>query len=180
MKPLRLSAQLLARRLGWPGALLALLVGGAIGVQLNLLPAERAKSADLSHRITALKQAPAAPADTAASTNRERLQIFNALMPPASRYPAVLQLLFDLAASHNLVIAQAEYTSQPSDEGGYVTCDIALPLKGPYPQIRAFIGDALLRLPTLALLGVEFRRDDARAADVQASLRLRLYLRRDT
>nr|CBJ52929.1 conserved protein of unknown function [Ralstonia solanacearum CFBP2957] len=171
---------MLARRLGWPGALLALLVGGAIGVQLNLLPAERAKSADLSHHITALKQAPAAPADTAASTNRERLQIFNALMPPASRYPAVLQLLFDLAASHNLVIAQAEYTSQPSDEGGYVTCDIALPLKGPYPQIRAFIGDALLRLPTLALLGVEFRRDDARAADVQASLRLRLYLRRDT
>ncbi|AYB62286.1 hypothetical protein [Ralstonia solanacearum] len=176
MKPLRLSAELLVRRLGWAGALLALLVGGAISVQLSLLPAERAKSADLSRRITALKQAPAAPADTTASTNRERLQIFNALMPPASRYPAVLQLLFDLAASHNLVIAQAEYTRQPSDEGGYVTCDIALPLKGPYPQIRAFIGDALLRLPTLALLGVEFRRDDTHAADVQASLRLRLYL----
>ncbi|MFV8486157.1 hypothetical protein, partial [Ralstonia pseudosolanacearum] len=119
-------------------------------------------------------------ADNTASTNRERLQIFDALMPQASRYPAVLRLLFDLAASHNLVIAQAEYTSQPSDEGGYVACDIALPLKGPYPQIRAFIGDALLRLPTLALLGVELRRDDTRAADVQVSLRLRLYLRSDT
>ncbi|MFV8636614.1 hypothetical protein [Ralstonia pseudosolanacearum] len=55
MKPLRLSAELLVRRLGWPGALLALLVGGAISVQLSLLPAERAKSTDLSHRITALK-----------------------------------------------------------------------------------------------------------------------------
>lgn len=38
MKPLRLSAELLVRRLGWPGALLALLVGGAISVQLSLLP----------------------------------------------------------------------------------------------------------------------------------------------
>ncbi|NKF62777.1 hypothetical protein GO297_04986 [Ralstonia solanacearum] len=157
-----------------------MLVGGAISVQLSLLPAERAKSTDLSHRIAALKPPPAALADNTASTNRERLQIFDALMPQASRYPAVLRLLFDLAASHNLVIAQAEYTSQPSDEGGYVACDIALPLKGPYPQIRAFIGDALLRLPTLALLGVEFRRDDTRAADVQVSLRLRLYLRSDT
>ncbi len=176
MNPLRLQTELLMRRLGWPGALLALLAAGAMGVQFCLLPAERAKGTELSHRITAMKQAPV-PAEAMESTNRERLQIFNALMPPASRYPAMLQLLFDLAAAHNLVIAQAEYTNQPSDEGGYVAYEIALPLKGPYPQIRAFIGDALLRLPTLALLGVELRRDDARTADVQASLRLRLYLR---
>lgn len=177
MKHLRLQAELMMRRLSWPALLLALLAASAAGIQFGLLPTQRALSADISHRITAMTQT-TAPVQTTDSVNRERLQIFNTLMPPVSRYPAVMQQLFDLAATHNLVIAQAEYTPQTSDEGGYIAYDIALPLKGPYPEVRAFIGEALLHLPTLALHSVEFRRDDARAADVQANLRLRLYLRR--
>lgn len=176
MKHLRLRGELLMRRLGWPGALTALLAAAAAVVQFGLLPAERAQSVDLSRRLVVLKQPPT-PAEDADSTNRERLQVFNALMPPASQYPGVLRYLFDLAAEHNLVATQAEYTAQSSDEGGYVAYDVVLPMKGPYPQIRAFIGDALLHLPTLAVQGVAFSRDDARAAEVQASLRLRLYLR---
>jgi hypothetical protein len=179
MTLLRLQCELLMRRLGWTGALAALLAAAAAVVQLGLLPAERAQSAELSRRLAALKQPPT-PAEDANSTNRERLQVFNALMPPASQYPAALRVLFDLAAERNLVATQADYTAQPSDDGGYVAYDVVLPLKGPYPQIRAFIGDALLHLPTLAVQGVAFSRDDARAAEVQASLRLRLYLRSGT
>jgi hypothetical protein len=52
-----------------------------------------------------------------------------------------------------------------------------LPVRGTYRQLRQFIEQALAQLPSLALDGVEFRREAVGAAGLESGVEFSLYVR---
>ena len=54
--------------------------------------------------------------------------------------------------------------------------EIVLPVTGSYPQIRAFLRNALADIPVLSLDQVEIKREPAQGGKVQAEARLTLHL----
>ena len=84
--------------------------------------------------------------------------------------------MFALADRHALVLRQGEYLSSQDRAGGFTTYQINLPVKGRYDAIWAFAFDVLRALPHASLDDVSFRRDAIREENVEARLRLTLYL----
>lgn len=56
--------------------------------------------------------------------------------------------------------------------------EISLPITGSYAQIRAFLESALAQIPVLAIDQVNFRRNAATDAQIQAEVRLSLHRRK--
>ena len=56
--------------------------------------------------------------------------------------------------------------------------EVVLPLTGSYPQIRAFLGQALAEIPVLSLDQVTIKRERAQGGAVQAEARMTLHLAR--
>ena len=53
---------------------------------------------------------------------------------------------------------------------------IMLPVQGKYPQIRKFLASLPSEIPVIALENVQFERKNIVDADVQAKIKLVLYL----
>ena len=54
--------------------------------------------------------------------------------------------------------------------------EVALPLRGNYARIRAFLENALIEIPVLSLDHVSFRRKSPGDGAVEAEVRLTLHL----
>lgn len=60
---------------------------------------------------------------------------------------------------------------------GVVEVRIVVPAKGRYKDLRAFLSEALERLPTLALDGLTLRRDNISVGEVEAQLHFTLFVK---
>jgi hypothetical protein len=54
--------------------------------------------------------------------------------------------------------------------------EMVLPIRGRYPQIRAFIADALQSVPAMAIMGINIKRKSVKSTQLEADLRVNLYL----
>lgn len=54
--------------------------------------------------------------------------------------------------------------------------EMILPVRGSYPQIRAFIADALEAVPAIALVDVIIKREDIKVGKLDVRLSMSLYL----
>jgi len=98
-------------------------------------------------------------------------------LPARTDVPAILRQLFDEAAQARLTIDTAKYEISAMKSSGVVRNQIAFPVTGPYPQIRAFIDAALATMPALALSDLVLERKSIADADVEAQIRMTLYTR---
>jgi hypothetical protein len=146
----------LARRLGWPAALAALLTLAAV-VGAAWLPREQdrldAQRRQLASRRAALH--PRAPA--AASTDGGAALV--ASLPPDSERQARTAALMSLATELGLPWPRSEFRYQVDRELGLAQYRIAMQLSGRYGALRGFVAEALKRDPALALESLRLRRD---------------------
>ena len=166
--------------LGLPGAIAAALLAAAAvlhwGATVEAVAAARAldaESALLQHRLAHPATAPRE------LSTQEQLAAFEHRFDSDAQIVAALANLQGTARQAGVRLEQAEFklTREPTEPlARYV---IQLALKTDYRSLRRFTRDALRALPGLALEDVTLRRTDARSTQLEAQLRLVLFLRKD-
>ncbi|MCD2518908.1 hypothetical protein LQ564_21650 [Massilia sp. G4R7] len=126
-------------------------------------------------RLAAARPAPPPPPPAAPGAD-QNLAHFYAALGQRRGVERQLKELFALAARHGLVLRQGEYRAGQDRAGGFTTYQVNLPVKGRYGAIWAFAFDTLRALPHASLDDVSFRRDAIGEENVEARLRLTLYL----
>jgi hypothetical protein len=106
----------------------------------------------------------------------EQLKQFFALLPPSSDAPRWVMRMHQLAERDGLTLESGEYRMERSRDWPVANYRITLPIHGSYPQIRRYIDDLLREVPAAALEDLAIQRDNVSAADVDAKVRLTLYL----
>jgi hypothetical protein len=79
------------------------------------------------------------------------------------------------ARASKLQLAQGEYRLEKGV--GLAAYRVTLPVRGSYAQVRQFIGHVLKDMPTASLDAVRFDRRKAGDAQLEAQVRLTIYLR---
>jgi hypothetical protein len=107
------------------------------------------------------------------------LERFYSRFPPIERLPSELDALYAHAKVARVQLRQGEYRMAPA--GGPLTAyHVTLPVRGSYPQLRQFVGRVLQDMPTTSLDALRFERKKAADAQLEAQVRLTIYLRKGT
>ena len=107
------------------------------------------------------------------------LERFYSRFPPVDRLGAEMQALYAHARASQLQLMQGEYRLE-SQTGGLAAYRVTLPVRGNYAQLRQFVGRVLTHMPTASLDAVRFERKKAPDPQIEAQLRLTIYLRKGT
>jgi hypothetical protein len=155
---------------GTAGALGAVLLAGCA-----VLPAER--SVQEQRALAERRAAKAAPLrriahDESAGT----LARFYGFFPPAEALTAELERVHRLAATAGLQVGRGAYRLEARDNalGAF---RISLPVRGRYPQVRAFLGKVLEEMPVASLDSLRFERKKAGDARLDVHVELAVYFR---
>jgi len=107
------------------------------------------------------------------------LERFYSRFPPVERLGAEMQALYAHARASQLQLLQGEYRLE-SQTAGLAAYRVTLPVRGNYAQLRQFVGRVLTHMPTASLDAVRFERKKAPDPQIEAQLRLTIYLRKGT
>ena len=107
------------------------------------------------------------------------LERFYDRFPRVDRLHGELESLYAHARSSNVQLLQGEYRLE-SSAGGLTAYHVTLPVRGSYPQLRQFVGRVLRDMPTASLDALRFERKKAADAQLEAQVRLTIYLRKGT
>lgn len=139
-----------------------------------LRPAERALDAQ---RAAAERLRSRGPFRAVAIDDRaDDLLRFYALLPPLEQLPAALGQVYALAHAAKLELKQGEYRLDGRGAGP-VAYRISLPIRGSYPQVRAFVDAVLREMPLASVDALRFERKKAAETLLDAQVRLTLHFR---
>ena len=168
-----------ASLLGWPGA-----IGGAgLGLCMALyfsavqpaqqrLDAARLSASSLHERIARAGQAlhdSARPLD-------EQLAGFYQGFPSEHEATEWVGKIAAIAQRDGLILQQAEYKVDRDKIGKLTRFQMSLPLTGEYPKIRSFLSDLRAEIPIVSLEQVQFERQKVGDQQVEAKVRLVIFL----
>lgn len=103
---------------------------------------------------------------------------FYRTLPAQKAIPDLLEQIFDAAFESNLEVRQGTLKLEVDTDAPMQRYRIELPVVGNYAGIRGFANRILKDLPSASLDDIRFSRDDVKSADVAATVRLTLYLRK--
>ncbi|MFC5462371.1 hypothetical protein [Massilia niabensis] len=154
---------------------LALCIGAAAALAW-LVPARelQGEARLLARRVAALPAAPVALAPPA--TDEHHLALFYDTLGERDHAAQQVRALFALAAKSGLVLRQGEYKAAYERNARVHTYQVTLPVKGSYGAIWQFALGALRAIPFASLDEISFKREGIGDAQVEARLRLTLYL----
>ncbi|WP_413439160.1 hypothetical protein ACFDAU_06380 [Sulfuriferula sp. GW1] len=180
MNALSAALRRLYDSLGWPGVAGLLLLLLAAGMTLSMVQPRTAQLAELQRANLSLKTRieQAARSGIPATGSQDDLSRFYGFFEGAEATPW-LDKLFAAAAAQDLVLTQGEYRMTPDRTGKLTRYQITLPVKGSYAQIRRFVAQTLTQVPVAALDDISFKRETIGAAQLEAHIKLTLFLRAD-
>lgn len=171
-----------ASRLGWRGvAGIALLVVAAGLVLFALGPAEREareRRAEVAKLRADLRAGSVGGAGgTAAPPSKiVQLETYYAFFPDVSTLPDWLGEVHLAAARHGLALDSGQYQLQHPNGARLARYELDLPLRGTYPQLRAFLADVLTKVPAASIEDVLVRRESVANREMEARVRLAIHL----
>lgn len=176
--PGRLMLQMgIALRAVGPVGIGAAVVLAASAAALGWILPERVERGE-QHRAL-LAQAAAAPAAAVVQVAQPETASIDAFYKALGerRYAEQqVRTLFGLADKAGLVLAQGEYRVAHDRNARVHTYQVTLPVRGPYKAVWGFAMSALASIPFASLDEISFKRESVGEADVDARLRLTLYL----
>lgn len=165
-----------ARRLGLPGALGAgLLVCGAVFHLTVALPAQARLDALRQSAIS--RQVQIRESDMLVKDGpAEQLLRFHQAFPADSSLPDWLDRMFAVAGNQGIGLEQGDYKLARDSAGKLLRFQVALPVRGSYPAIRKFISALQTEIPAMALEQVQFERQKVADGNIEAKIKLVLYM----
>jgi hypothetical protein len=162
----------LARRLGAFGLAGLGLLALALLLQVTQVESLQRATAAQNEKLAALRLAAATRAAAPAP------QPLNALaaLPPTGAAAQQIGELERLARSHGLELPRGQYSMAPQTGTSLARWQLVLPVAAPYPALHAFMAAALERLPNLTLDELKLKRDRIESTELQAELRLSLFV----
>lgn len=138
----------------------------------SVAPAERevARRSAAAAKTTRLAGQPVSAPDGAADLER-----FYRRFPTLDALQSELEAIYAHARASKLQLAQGEYRLEKGV--GLAAYRVTLPVRGSYAQVRQFVGHVLKDMPTASLDAVRFDRRKAGDAQLEAQVRLTIYLR---
>ena len=138
----------------------------------SVAPAERevARRSAAAAKTTRLAGQPVSAPDGAADLER-----FYRRFPTLDALQSELEAIYAHARASKLQLAQGEYRLEKGV--GLAAYRVTLPVRGSYAQVRQFVGHLLKDMPTASLDAVRFDRRKAGDAQLEAQVRLTIYLR---
>ena len=109
-------------------------------------------------------------------TPNENLARFYATLGEKRYAEQQVDTLFALAGKNGITLSQGEYRSGYDLNARVHTYQVTLPIKGSYAAIWQFAQQALAALPFASLDDISFKRENIGEANVEARVRLTLYL----
>jgi hypothetical protein len=103
------------------------------------------------------------------------LERFYRRFPTLDGLQGELEAVYQHARASKLQLAQGEYRLEKG--AGLAAYRVTLPVRGSYAQVRQFVGRLLKEMPTASLDALRFDRKKAGDAQVEAQVRLTIYLR---
>jgi len=185
---LRLKHPLLARgrwlRLfGWPGAAGAGLLAACAAFYLSAIgPAQTRESAARASAVSIRERVKLAAHGLGGSelTPAEQLDEFYRIFPNDKNLLPWLKKVFDLAEAQGINLDQGEYKLVRDKVGKLSRFEIILPVRGGYPQIRNYLNRLHAEIPIVSMEHLQFERQKVNDPQVEAKIRLALYLEADS
>jgi hypothetical protein len=97
-------------------------------------------------------------------------------LPPTGTAPQQIGELEKLARSNGLELPRGQYSVSPQTGTSLLRWQLVFPLEAPYPALHAFLASALERMPNLVLDELKLKRDRIESSELQAELRLSLFV----
>jgi hypothetical protein len=178
IRALNLSAiqvSLLFTRAGWLASLGGLCLLTSALFHFLLSPQFQDRK-DASLRQIAIRQSEdARPPDT--NDLVPRYTEFRGRLLASKAWSEHLKSVFAVATQAGVTPEQADYRWRQDAACGCQALQLTMPVRGTYPQLRAFIDALLAEFPSLALDEISLQRESVRHPNVDARLQLTLYLR---
>lgn len=108
----------------------------------------------------------------------EQLAEFYKLFPQQAQLTDTVGQVFEAARANGLVLLQGEYRVAEDQSGRLRRFQMMLPVKADYPRIRRFLATLAADVPTAALEHIQFERQKIGDLQVDATIKLALYLER--
>ena len=138
----------------------------------SMLPAER----ELARRNALAAQRVQVPAQPVlAGEGAAELERFYRRFPTFDGLQGELEAVYAHARASKLQLAQGEYRLEKG--AGLAAYRVTLPVRGSYVHLRQFVGRVLKDMPTASLDAVRFERRKPGDTQVEAQVRLTIYLR---
>jgi hypothetical protein len=107
------------------------------------------------------------------------LERFYSRFPRSDRLHGQLETLYAHARASRVQLLQGEYRLEPGS-GALNAYHVTLPVRGSYQQLRQFVDRVLKDMPTTSVDALRFERKKAADAQLEAQVRLTIYLRKGT
>ncbi|MFC3456848.1 hypothetical protein [Massilia haematophila] len=176
LAPLVLRLRLVLGRLSPLLFLAALLYAAAFATLAWLVPARDALEHERALARRAAAQPPPAPQAAPVASADANLALFYDSLGQKRYVEQQVKTLFGIAAKTGLVLRQGEYKSGYDRNAKLYTYQVNLPVQGSYGQVWQFALLSLRAIPFASLDDISFRRDTIGQANVEARLRLTLYV----
>ena len=106
----------------------------------------------------------------------QALQVFYDFFPRVDSSPFWIRELVQLAKKHNVELNSSEYRLVNENDARLARYEMILPVKGRYPQIRAFMSAALEAVPAMAISAIAMKRENITSDRLEVRLEINLYL----
>ncbi len=106
----------------------------------------------------------------------QALQIFYEFFPRMDSSPFWIRELVRVAKQQGVEINSSDFRLTIEQGARLARYEMILPVRGGYPQIRAFIADALEAVPAMAIVGIAIKRDNVQSVQLEARFEINLYL----
>jgi hypothetical protein len=177
------ALKLWVQRLGVSGTVGLGLCAFAVMLYLSAVLTMEAEQAQILEELDASLvrvQRPGAAPAVAPRTPKEQLSDFYAIFPPAKEVPETLRKINQLAEKQRLVLQAGHYHVIDDHSGRLIRYEAALPLVGPYPNVRQFLRAVLAEVPSAALAKVDVEKNMMSGAQAKTTVSFTLFLRRDS
>ena len=172
MNALRWHLHQWARRLGTTGLVGLGLLAAALLLQLTQVESLQRDAVAQHEKLAALRLAAATHDADPAPAPLNPL----AMLPPTGEASQRIGELEQLAHAHGINLPRGQYGVAPLAGTTLARWQLVLPVEAPYPALYAFLAAALERLPNLTLDELKLKRERIESAELQAELRLSLFV----
>lgn len=167
---------------GWPGAVGAGLLSMCPAFYLSAIhPAEVRLSEARKGAISVQERVKLASSGMIRNElpPAEQLAQFYRIFPNEKNLLPWLRKVFELAEKHGIMLDRGEYKVIPDKVGKLERFQMILPVRGGYPQIRSYLTSLRAEIPIVSMEHLQFERQKVNDTNVEARIRLALYLERE-